>query len=1091
MDNNNSTHYGTGDIVLGGKHVTLQNITAENLFPIAEDIFRKIRNDEIDAAKTVIDTISKLPADIVAKRFVDALNTAIEISKNDITPEYSDLYSLAGEDELSEKLKDVVFAIIMLIECKNKNNEQANAIFGQSPKKKYSYMFYLQCLANKEEINTYWNAHHVMIDDDNLYALSIGAARIRDWDAAKSYVQQLKNRNASKVNNILSIYIQVTALAEKYQNIDLLSQDKDIYDKIITNINNVIPLLKEELNNKFLFYTLSNLLLLTQSNHYQLIQIALEYKENLSTINPSIADYLSGMDSISEKNTARTLLEIKPDDELTSPLLITLLRANEDGSYIKESIKTLVLETNLKDTDDIKNLYFNYQLILLKVKLLINTNDNTIEKQKVKKEIIQLISSDNKSSLVGHTLINFCYDLLTLGFAEECCNLIEPRLPQKLWSSNLTITYFEALIHAEKFSTLSECLNKIEQSIWNHYIWLFQSRIHIAYNEWSQAKVAVKKSIALYNMDPYAWSLLIRCTSKVNDNNIDAILDEIPKDIFKVIDQQSFRLLKDISDKIDPQYTEQIMADFFISDPMKYAAPMFQLHTLSLSDGMTKKVPELNTRPLDKVIRTIKLLRNNIEEEAIIADIDQNKQQGCLLSIHTKFGNILSNLPIGEKLTYAMENIEILEETNPYHVIYRYVLEIVTSASHASFPIRKFELSSEPEKWLDEMKSQLAKYDHSERYNFIAHNYNIPLYLKGYFLDKNNPAKTALQLFSTSEVNQLFSWPLGEIDNPEKFVTDAYGLIYLALTRADIELCKNKYRLQITAETHTCITNWLRETENPNYLTIHINDDKIYRTTAKDIQHITASIREALRNLLEYIDITTVPVQNTPTDLRNIKDFLDKSTYSTMKYSLFTSIPYFIMDNMLEILIKKIDSNIVTINATKFLPKILYAVPVIHKVESYYRHLVVNLPVFVSYNDTIDLASSENVDHINLAAQLLQRYSKSFNNLELACNILQQVLAKQLSLAFVNNSYNFHTQEPIFGNNISMIFNACCQVIIDTNDRNTAEERLVIFTQSIISNPMFPLRYIKLLFSLFNAFATGHFLDIDYMNYLIKPTSNI
>ncbi|OFS11083.1 hypothetical protein [Hafnia sp. HMSC23F03] len=1084
MINNNLTHNGSGDLFLGGKYVTLQNITAENLFPIAEDIFRMIRSDEIGKAKTAIDTINKLPADIVAKRFVDALNIAIEAFNNDIIPEHSDLYSLAGEDDLSEKLKDIVFAIIMLIECKNKNDELANAIFNQSPKKKYSHMFYLQCLAKKEEIDAYWNTHRVMIDDDNLYALSIGAARIKDWEMAKAYVQQLKDRNPSKSNNILSTYIHVTALAEKYQNIDLFSQEKNIYNEIISNINNVIHLLEEESNNKFLFYALSNLLLLTQSNHYQLIQVALKNKEIIHKLNPSTSDYLDEIGNVSEKETL--LFDINSDNELTSPLLITLLKASTNGSYIKESIQSLVLATKLKTTNDIQSLHFNYQLASLKVKLLIASKNNLIEKQKIKQDIIQFISTNDISSLVGYALISFCNDLLTLGFPEECCNFMEPRLPHKLWPSDLVITYFNALIRAEKFSTLSECLNSIEVSEWDHNIWLFQSKIHILHDEWIQARDSLEKSISLNNMNPYAWSLLIQCESKINDKNINAILDAIPKNIFNDIDHYNFQLLRDIADKIDPHYTEQIMANLFITAPMKYAAPMFQLHTLSLSGDMERKAQEYNIRPLDKVIRSIKLLRNNIEEEIIIADIEKSKQQGCLLSVHSEFGSILCDSPVGKKLTYAMDYIEITEEVNAYHILFRYILKIITSPSHASFPIRKFDLSPEPEKWLDEMKNQLAGYNHSEREHLISSSDNMPLYLKGHLLDKNNPVKAALQLFSTSESNQSFSWPSGDIDSPETFITDVYGLIYLALTRTDIELCKNKHELLITNETHTCITNWLKETENPNYLTMHINDDKLYRTTAREIQDITKSIRIALRNLLEYAEIKIVPIQNTPTELRNMKEFFDASVYSTIKYSLFTYTPYFIMDNMIEILIKKINNNITTINSTKFLPKLLHAIPVIYKVESYYRHLMVNLPVFVSYDDTIDLASSENADHIELAAKLLKRYSTSFNNLESACYIMAKILTKQLSLAFINNAYSFRYQEPIFDNHVSIIFNACCQVIIDTNDGSTSEERLVGFIRYILSNPAFPLKYIDLLLSLFHTYATGHFLDVNYMNSLIR-----
>lgn len=80
-----SPHYGSGDIVLGNKITYPSELTPENLFPIAEDIFRKIRNSDIATAKTIIDAIKKLPATPVARKFVDVLNTAILASENVLT----------------------------------------------------------------------------------------------------------------------------------------------------------------------------------------------------------------------------------------------------------------------------------------------------------------------------------------------------------------------------------------------------------------------------------------------------------------------------------------------------------------------------------------------------------------------------------------------------------------------------------------------------------------------------------------------------------------------------------------------------------------------------------------------------------------------------------------------------------------------------------------------------------------------------------------------------------------------------------------------------------------------------------------------
>ncbi|MBK4309223.1 hypothetical protein JJP85_24585, partial [Enterobacter hormaechei] len=109
-----------------------------------------------------------------------------------------------------------------------------------SPKKKYSHMFYLQCLATEDEINDFWNENQPLVSVDELYAISIGASRVKNQISAKNFATILVERVPTPINSILLNYITVLELAEKYHNIDLLSLDKDVYDQVISCINDTI-----------------------------------------------------------------------------------------------------------------------------------------------------------------------------------------------------------------------------------------------------------------------------------------------------------------------------------------------------------------------------------------------------------------------------------------------------------------------------------------------------------------------------------------------------------------------------------------------------------------------------------------------------------------------------------------------------------------------------------------------------------------------------------------------------------------------------------------------------------------------------------
>ncbi|EPH7125610.1 GapS6b family protein [Escherichia coli] len=1080
-----SSHYGSGDIVLGNKITYPSELTPENLFPIAEDIFRKIRNSDIATAKTVIDTLEKLPATPVARKFVDVLNTAILVSENASTPRFDELYTLAKEDDLSDKLRDVVFSVIMLIEFKNNNHENAIAIYSQSPKKKYSHMFYLQCLATEDEINDFWNKNQPLVSEDELYAISIGASRINNQVSAKEFVTLLVERAPTSLNSILLNYITVLELAEKYLNIDLLSLDKDAYDKIINCINDTISFSETYPDNKWLLYSLSNLVMLVKANHYQLIQTIVKYRDKISAINPSVTDFVDMLFSIDE-TAPLTLRDIKEDDELTSDALIVLIEAAEKGMYIKENIKQLILNADLKKDDHIKNLPFNYQLISLKAKLLLNDSNDHINKKRIKEDLAIFIplAHKDKTSLSGNGLVNLCDDLLWLDLAKECCDLLEPRLPENLWPSRLVIAYFESLIRAEKLTTLTKCLSSIDKTLWDHYTWIFQARIDIAYNSWPRAIIALEEAIKKNDDNSYPWLLLIRCTLKTAPATAITILDRIPKTVFSSFDAHSLSLLRLISNKVDPHFSEKIISEKFISSPQKFAPILLQTHFSSLTGHQAKKANELNTQYPDNVIRAIKLIRNGVEEEKVILDITPDKEQGALLSAHTEYGDLLANLAIDEEDVYVMDRVKITEELNPYHVIFRYALNIVSEKPDINFPIKKIEVPSDPELLFQKIKDEFSQYDHQSREEHIINCQNVPLYLKANELEKGKPVKSILQLLTSQRVNKSLSLPEGEVDHPEKFITDIHGIIYFALTHADIALRKSRSKLIITNETKTCIDNWLTEVENPSYLSIGVRDDHLFRITAEDIQSSTASIRDSLNNLLDYCEVHSVPVANTPDTLLNVKEFLDTSVYSTMKYVLFTKTPYFIIDDSFSALTKSLDPEIKIVNSIVFTSHLLEHLPLPIKLKNFQCHVETYLPMHISYKDCIALANSDDEKHVALVTKIFQMHSNPFNNFNSLCSFFTHAISLPLFLVYINH---YKKRRPLsLDNAIIVLFNTCCQGIVNASDGRTAEERLVAFTKLIVDDHIYPQGFISFVFSIFNLFAQGHFLDINHMNLLIN-----
>ncbi|WP_368299452.1 PIN domain-containing protein [Kluyvera sichuanensis] len=539
-----------------------------------------------------------------------------------------------------------------------------------------------------------------------------------------------------------------------------------------------------------------------------------------------------------------------------------------------------------------------------------------------------------------------------------------------------------------------------------------------------------------------------------------------------------------ISNKLDPHFSEKIISERFINSPQKFAPILLQIHFSSLTGHQAKKANELNTQYPDKVIRAIKLLRNGVEEERVILDITPDKEQGALLSAHTEYGDLLANLAIDEEDIYVMDRVKIIEELNPYHVIFRYALNIISEKPDVTFPIKQIEVPSDSELMFKKIKDEFSQYDIQSREEHIINCQNVPLYLKAHELDKGKPVKSILQLLTSQIVNRSISFPEGEVENPEKFIADIHGIIYLALTRADIKLCKSSSKLIITNETKACIDNWLIEVENPSYLSIGVRNDHLFKITAEDIQSSTASIREALNNLLRYSEVHPVPVENTPDILLNAKEFLDTSVYSTIKYVLFTKTPYFIIDDAFSALTKSLDPEIKIVNSIVFISHLLEHLPLPIKLNNFQYHIETYLPIHISYKDCIALANSDDGKHVTLVTKILQMHPNPFNNFKNLCSFFAHIISLPLFSTYIN--HHKKRRQSSLDNAVITLFNTCCQGIVNASDGRTAEERLVAFTKLIIDDNIYPQEFISFIFSIFNLFAQGHFLDINYMNKLLN-----
>lgn len=1066
--------------------VASKDLTAEDLLEKSEQFIRSVLANDRERTLKHFETISgAIKLDVKAKKVVKALEVAVAFLSEEDIPPLDDLLSLIKEKDISEDLQDILFSILMLVSKRVTPPLEVKDLYDRSPQKTYSTLVFIQYSADKAEIEYYWNSISIIPNSLELLALTRGCCRLDEWNRAFEFAEKLIKIEKSDYIQSLYYLAQATDLALKYQGKDFYSLDEDAYGQVVSCAHSIVNKLNN-FSDKHLLLALGNLLAVTQNGIPQLIDSAIKYREKLKDIHPSVYSYIENFETSVPLDLKTRLRSINSNSRLSLYTLQTLTHAYHQRLYVRMELKNLVLRAKLDSTND---LIFAFNLILLQAQLISERPDDLKAKLNLKDNIkvLESLAFEGSNKLSTGAILEISRHLLALDLAKECCQLLKPRIPEEIWLSAPTKLFFAALLQSEQTATLSNYLTQIENSSWDAYLWGIQARIYIIDGKWSDAKYALEEALSRDSTQPYLWETLIKVTHELTAEDTNKILDRIPLEIFSVFDDYTFSLLYSISRLIDPHYSEQVITDKFISNPKLYAPYLLKLHFYSLSDLNRERAIQPNNRPLNKVIRSIELQIDNEAEEKLIVDMPAEDTGGAIISIDTEYGDILSQLSVGEETDYGMTRLKVLSEPNYYAVAFRYALELTRVHPSKAFPLKQIKVDVNSKDMFKDLRSQMLEINSLDNNDQILSEKNLPLFMRGRMLERSKPVVAALKIFSNSKLNHDLRWISGDVSEIDAFITDIYGLLYLALCRYDIAFKRKNIKILITKETFSCINEWLKDVERDDYFTLGIAEEGLVRTLSDDIQRQTSSIRTGLRGLLQLATVENVPIQDTPQDLLDIRDSLDLSTYSTMKYALFTGSPYFIMDSLFHELLKTLDNNFLSIDPVSFLSSLVDEIPVDSKINSFHDHLNMDFPVFITYKDIEDLAASDDPKNIWLSSKILHRYSKSFDSFETASLVSKRTLIQPLISTYLDKSFfGINYDWPVIDGNISMLFNSCCQVIIDTCDGRTAEERLVDFTQSLICAPRLPKRYISLVYLLTNRFISGHFLDIEYMNKVRK-----
>ena len=1093
---NKQCHSGPGDNVLGDKIIN-QAIQPKNIHTSIQYILTELRHRQPAHATEQLNTLKTTSnQDTNTTDTLNIIQILVDLAEdNPPTDSYQQLnnYLKKTNDPLC---KDIALSTQIRFDAKNNNLSDARDRYRNiETHGEYTNEAYFEFIAEYTEIEDIFKSKRLQLTEPELCGLIRGCIKHNYPHKALNIAEHLLSISPSFNSDVLIILSKINILN--------LENEQNTYWKITASARRKLHLLCDEVidllnkcdgSDSRIIDVSSSLLHFMFAEYKPLADACWKHIAKIEKLRPEVAEKLrlqyerhpSNLENISHK-----IVRAQEDPSYRQKVITEIIQSPDistEESAILSNIgdKASIQEWmnaggNISSTNQLES---DFSILNLKV-LACDGKPETIE---ILRSLTNKLISNHQSELINLNptwSLDLAYKLIDLGISAVACELLKPQIPASdIWPSPIVRCYLNALLESQQIMTLNTTLSEIDRSDWDDFIWQINARLSGLQHKYEDAINSTEESLKLNPQSLYTWYHLIYFHKKNGDNKelITQALNRIPDKLFYQASKIGYQLLNEFAVTGNFEKSELFLLNWFINNPNECA---INFTNFQLSMTMTDCEDDiLNPKAtVGSCIGGVTYAADGkISTKLLITDEITSHQS--LLSTSSPLGQLLSEMEVTETKQHGMQKIDLIERHPPYIAAFHIALTLRQALNDGSDCFHSFQLPEDPKEMLESLEQKLIAT--SPNKNTIYSDPNIPLFMKGHHYSSSNPVKSALYHLT---VKQSIKQPLpafGE-ENSEQVILDIYSASYLALTGLIHGLEHIKISTVITIETKQYIEQWLYDVNRDDYLTLSAHPDGgLLRQTADDVRQQTAKIQEAFNLILSDSEIISPNLVDIPPDVLRIDDAVDLSVLSSLKLSITNEIHWLCIDPIFAQLTGVSDFK--TVNANLFFSNLATNLILEEKLQGLSLHAFSGLPYPLTFEEMIQLSKSKDIHSQYCLVELLKMNPKAFSSTETAIQFLHQILVSVLANAYFDGEIlnGLRANNPRNNGLTERIFNACCYISMQCDDKQEAEHKLAMLLASLLLrfNEIQPMCI--LINDMGSVFITGHFLNLDALNRYIK-----
>lgn len=1098
-------HSGSGDNVNGHKiYVEIKSLAPADLVSPMEMVFESLRKKDRATAKIqmgVLKTLAQHDVETAALIEVISIYGGL-VDTEDHGAAWGKVSRIAASAQ-NATVKDVCLAALLRLSCGTEREEAAKDHYlSECVHGPYTNEVYYSLYAGKAQLEA--TVSQLFLSEGELTGVVEGALRLGLTELALGMADLLNERFASYNARVLKVLASAHDLNPELAERHLWLCSPEIKQRLDSLTEQVIGLLDQSEGTDARLYNMACPIFETYRGHapsalFESLEKNLLHFETAHAKTAAIFQAITGNDADIPQNQ-RELLAAKSNPGNRTAWCRRFLAASEHS--LEDVIPFLHLATPTQISEWLSTptpIVGVSEMERAFVELLgqsfqgAEKDDDLLERRQLseKADLFLDVWEGDLAQIVPELVFKLAGKLTSAKLPHKALSFTMRLVPDHaLWPSPFILTHLQCLLESQQYKTFDDVVSRVAEAETSMTIMSFQSVKAERMGEIDSAVEISDQMLAQSPESPFCWHrgcfLRARYLGETEQRDFQS---RIPDSILKDYSPEVVRILYFLTTAGNFKRAEPRWVEWFLDDPRARSVELVNFHFGLIIGG--RKRYEFDVSPeLERCTAAFQFEQDGNRMIRLIVDDHQGAGE-FTLKASSQLAGLLYSLPIGGSGSLGMTTYKVVERLPPYVACLHIALNIRHTHNDGSDCFAMLTIPTDTEQLVPFLEEKLGQdgFANRKQLNNVD---NVPLYIRGHVLYRDNAFKAALNCWNDVEIPKSMLFNQGD-ETPDKLVLDAYGISYLAVTDLAQSMLDIGISFVLPAATKEELNRWVDEISDDEFMLLGVNEGgKLFRTTASDIQARDGHTLRALRKILDNASVVHPVLHDIPLEVYSIKDGIDATVYDAMQLSAANGLSWLCMDGAFAAL--HLSNRHPTANVQALIARAMASssFDFEQKRHSLLLYALGAIPLPVTFSEIHCLAANPNALSGFILSKIIRNHGRQiFLNGERPLFLLDVLLNHLNSHYHTGSSYKaLRPSYTPWCTYSKHVFNHGMRLFLDAYKEGTAEYRLAVAIYRMRVMCGFHQSFFEFVVRYFIEFAQGHFMDIAAVDAHLQSLAN-